>query len=244
MISKFLCAASGHLSYYNRKKGQRVYATEFIQYGSGKGDDSWWNAEKMVQQTRKAIEVFNKAFPNDIAVFAFDNSSGHACTALDAIVASRMNLGPGGKQPVMHPTRLSDGTLQNMIYQRNDCKWKYPHHPIKDENIGKPKAIKRGLQERWLGKNNLHKQCGREKKAKRSGCSFSDHLFEETMEEYEARTIDHCEVGKACCALRILEAEPDFLAQKSLLETVINEAGHAAVFYPKIHCELNYIEYY
>jgi hypothetical protein len=62
MISEFLCAASGRLSYYNREKGKRDYATEFIQYGSGKGDDGWWNAEKMVQQTRKAIEVFNKAF--------------------------------------------------------------------------------------------------------------------------------------------------------------------------------------
>ena len=64
------------------------------------------------------------------------------------------------------------------------------------------------------------------------------------MEEYKARTIDRCEVGKACCALRILQAEPDFLAEKSLLETVIDKAGYEAVFYPKFHCKLNYIEYY
>jgi hypothetical protein len=111
MISEFLYAATGRLSYYDGEKGERVHATEFIQYDSGKGDDGWWNAEKMVQQTRKAFEVFNKAFPNDFAVFAFDNSSGHACKAPDALVASRMNLGSGGKQPVMHPTHLSDGSL-------------------------------------------------------------------------------------------------------------------------------------
>jgi hypothetical protein len=40
-------------------------------------DDGWWNAEKMVKQTEEAIATFNKAFPGDIAVFAFDNSSGH-----------------------------------------------------------------------------------------------------------------------------------------------------------------------
>ena len=54
----------------------------------------------MVKQTEKAIAIFNKAFPEDIAVFAFDNSSGHACKAKDAL----MNLRPGGKQPEMHNT--------------------------------------------------------------------------------------------------------------------------------------------
>jgi len=123
----------------------------------------------MVQQTRKAIEVFNKAFPNNITVFTFDNSSGHACKAPDALVSSCMNLRPEGKQPVMHSTRLSDGTLQNMIYQWIDREWEYPHHPIKDKNIGKPKGMKRVLQERQLWKYNLLKQWGQEKKAKRSG---------------------------------------------------------------------------
>jgi len=30
----------------------------------------------MVEQTQKAIPIFNQAFPDDISVFAFDNSSG------------------------------------------------------------------------------------------------------------------------------------------------------------------------
>jgi transposase len=29
-----------------------------------------------------------------------------------------------------------------------------------------------------------------------------------------------------------------------MLETVISQAGHEVIFYPKFHCELNYIEYY
>jgi len=244
MISEFLCAAVGRLSYYDHEKGMRVYATEVIKYGSGKGDDGWWNAEKMVQQSKKAIEVFNKAFPNDIAVFAFDNSSSHACKAPDALVASRMNLGSGGKQPVMHPTLLPDGTIQSMVYQRSDRKWDHPHDFVGEELVGKPKGMRRVLQERGLWRDDLRKQCGRQKKAKLRPQSFSDRLFEETMEEHEARTVDRCEVGKGCCALRILEAQHDFRNEKSLLETVIVEAGHEAIFYPKFHCELNYIEYY
>jgi len=97
---------------------QRVYAMEIIQYGSGKGDDGWWNANKMVQQTQKAIRIFNQAFPNDIAVFAFDNSSGHACKAPNALVTQRMNLGPGGKQPVIRDTEFYSADSR-LLHLRN-----------------------------------------------------------------------------------------------------------------------------
>jgi hypothetical protein len=89
----------------------------------------------------------------------------------------------------------------------------------------------------------LKKQCSRKKKAKRDFL-FGDRLFTETIEQYEARTALQCETGKNCCALRILEAEDDFYNEKSMLETIILKAGHEVIFYPKFHCELNYIEYY
>ncbi|CAG8706927.1 9613_t:CDS:2, partial [Cetraspora pellucida] len=40
------------------------------------------------------------------------------------------------------------------------------------------------------------------------------------------------------------EREPDFVNQKSLLEKIVEEAGHKIIFYSKFHCELNYIESY
>ena len=93
MVSEFLCAVQGRLNCCD-EQGGKEYVTEIIKYGSGNSDDGWWNAEKMVKQTEKAIATFNKAFPGDIAVFAFDNSSGHACKAKDALVANRMNQSP------------------------------------------------------------------------------------------------------------------------------------------------------
>ncbi len=42
-----------------------------------------------------------------------------------------------------------------------------------------------------------------------------------------------------CCATRMLETEPDFAAQKSLLAEAIEEAGHLAIFLPNFHPELN-----
>ena len=37
--------------------------------------------------------------------------------------------------------------------------------------------------------------------------------------EHEARIVDRCEVGKDCCALGILEAQPNFATEKPHLET-------------------------
>jgi len=47
-----------------------------------------------------------------------------------------------------------------------------------------------------------------------------------------------------CCMHRILSLQPDFIAQKSKLQNEIEKRGHKCIFYPKYHCELNYIEMY
>jgi transposase len=43
-------------------------------------------------------------------------------------------------------------------------------------------------------------------------------------------------------ARRILSEEPDFQAQREWLREVIEDAGHSIDYYPKFHCELNWIE--
>jgi hypothetical protein len=50
--------------------------------------------------------------------------------------------------------------------------------------------------------------------------------------------------AKTCCASRILSLQPDFQAQKSLIQEVIKAAGHLCIFLPKFHCELNFIEFF
>src|SRR4051794_9141868 len=47
-----------------------------------------------------------------------------------------------------------------------------------------------------------------------------------------------------CCARIILSQQPHFLAQKSMVEEIIEALGHKVIFYPKFHRELNYIEQY
>lgn len=47
-----------------------------------------------------------------------------------------------------------------------------------------------------------------------------------------------------CCCRRLLFHQPDFTFQKSQLEELVESRGHICDFYPKYHCELNFIEQY
>ncbi len=50
--------------------------------------------------------------------------------------------------------------------------------------------------------------------------------------------------GKDCCMQHILEQQEDFCNQHCLLQKVIKNLGHKVIFYPKFHCEFNFIEIY
>ena len=72
-----------------------------------------------------------------------DNSQGHAAYAEDALLASKMNLNPGGAVP-----KLRDGW-----FMQDGCQITQPmvfptDHPTLD--AGKPKGIKQVLLERGL----------------------------------------------------------------------------------------------
>ena len=47
-----------------------------------------------------------------------------------------------------------------------------------------------------------------------------------------------------CCCRRALFVQPDFADQRSQLQELIERHGHLCDFYPKYHCELNFIEQY
>ena len=54
-----------------------------------------------------------------------------------------------------------------------------------------------------------------------------------------------CKTGATeCCARHILDFQPDFQDQQSLIQEIIEAAGHLCIFLPKFHCELNFIEFF
>lgn len=136
-----------------------------------------------------------------------DNSQGHSAYGVDALLTSRMNLRPGGKQ-----ARLRDGwfmrngerVIQPMVFPVD-------HTEFPDQ----PKGIKAVLIERGLWVEGLLMHC------KKCDPEATD-----------------------CCARQILNLQPDFAEQHSLVQEVIEAAGHLCIFLPKFHCELNFIEFF
>jgi hypothetical protein len=54
-----------------------------------------------------------------------------------------------------------------------------------------------------------------------------------------------CPPGRTdCCCRQLLFSQPDFINNKSQLQELIESHGHLCDFYPKYHCELNFIEQY
>ena len=96
--------------------------------------------ESFVRQLKlKAIPIFEALFPTCIAIFAFDNSSNHAAFLSDALLANKMNLFSGEKQPAMRSTTWGDNNQQDMCF---------PDDYFDEKLCGKPKGIKQVLFKR------------------------------------------------------------------------------------------------
>jgi hypothetical protein len=55
----------------------------------------------------------------------------------------------------------------------------------------------------------------------------------------------HCPPERTdCCCWRLLFSQLDFVNQKSQVQELVESRGHLCNFYPKYHCELNFIEQY
>ncbi len=54
--------------------------------------------------------------------------------------------------------------------------------------------------------------------------------------------VDNPLAQENCCAWYTLSQEPDFKSQRELLREIVENKGHQIIYYPKYHCELNFIE--
>jgi len=90
------------------------------------------------------------------------------------------------------------------------------------QSDGTPKGLQMVLQEKGLWRPRLCVQC-----------RWPD-----------GKKNKQCLSGGTCCARALIAQEPDFKGQKCRLEEEVELTGHLVHFFPKYHCELNFIEYY
>ena len=171
----------------------------------GSGGDPWWDCEQLLKQMEDAIQIFEEAHLGKQSLFIFDQSSAHASLPPDALKAFEMNKSDGGKQRHQHDTIIP--TTNPVAEHRG----KVQKMTLPD---GRPKGLKRVLEERGFKVHNLRAKCS------------------------PVCPIDN----QNCCLARLLSQQDDFQNQPSMLETFIKSRGHECIFLPKFHCELNPIE--
>ena len=94
--------------------------------------DGYFNNDHLLGQVEKTINIFERVHPQARGLFLFDNAPSHKKLADDALNADRMNVHPGGMQPVMRDTAWN-GELQTLVF-----------------DDGTPKGMKRILEERGV----------------------------------------------------------------------------------------------
>ena len=90
--------------------------SERLEYGEAK--EGYWTSEKFMKQIKEVVKIADFKYPKEDGrkiVWIFDHSSCNAAMPEDALVVSRMNVNPGGKQPVMRDGWWG-GKLQRMYF--------------------------------------------------------------------------------------------------------------------------------
>jgi len=189
-----------------------------VMFRAGKNRDGWFASEDLLVQVDDAISVFEGRAPFATGLFLFDNAPSHQKRAPDALSARKLPKGP-------HATwRQHKGgpRMRNTTFKLGDQTVQVTQELyFPDDHATMPgwfKGMEIIIQERGLWPDKgLNAQC----------------------EGFK------CVPGKTnCCCRRLLFTQPDFVAQKSHLEELITSRGHICDFYPKYHCELNFIEQY
>ena len=184
-------------------------------FRAGKGRDGYLDGAKFESEAAKSIDIFEARHPGCQMLAAFDNATTHLRRPSDGLSARKMTKEPKAEWfPKVNGVRMRNGELPDGTSQ--PLYWPVDHTTVKLR--GHFKGMKQILSERgkWpLG--GLLSECSQFK------C---------------------LEGATSCCARRMMFNEPDFVGQKSALEELYASRGHICDFYPKFHCELNFIEQY
>ena len=90
-------------------------ARQLLEYGAER--EGYWTSEKFMLQMKKAVQIaeFKYNPSTHTIIWLFDQSSCHKAYAPDALNANKMNVNPGGVQPLMRDT-VWVGRVQRMVF--------------------------------------------------------------------------------------------------------------------------------
>jgi len=129
---------------------------------------------------------------------------------------------PGGLDASL--LNLSDGGAK--VQNQRDTVWKDSEGVEHEQKMQTDKGVQKGLKTILMERGLFFDEHGH-------GLPKICHACEAHEKAYNT---------ERCCARYVLSQQPDFLAQKEWLTEVVTVLGHNIIFYPKYHCELNFIE--
>ena len=123
MVSEFIEEKDGYLGLSDQQyqlevanSGDDVEKSALAVLEIGENREGYWTGERFMEQVTKAVKIAEVKYPTSQGyhhIWCFDHSCNHTAFAEDALIASKMNKGPGGKQPKMRDT-VWNGQPQTM----------------------------------------------------------------------------------------------------------------------------------
>lgn len=253
MTSEELARVNAFRSVNGRPALKDTPGTRFLEYGKNK--DGYWNYDMFAEQCVDVMDCFEVLYPGWQLVMEVDHSSGHAKYREDGLHVGNMNVKWGGvKGGEMRDTKVTAACLGPnpatvvWIGKRYDCKLKPgdvqhatfqagdppPFYDLDAE----PKSKKRGRKVKGpsvgKGKNTWVSEptIGYEGKPK----GIRQMLWERGLWEGGMTGRADPKTGKNCYT--VLGSCPDFRAEKSALQHVVESRGHILIMSPKCHPEL------
>jgi hypothetical protein len=217
MISGFMCPCHGFSS--GQVGGEGEVINTYTVFYAGKAREGWFTNDDLVKQFKRCALLLRQLHPDaDIFVF-FDNSMTHRARAPDGLDASKLNLSDGGK----NVQKQRDGWYMTANAEGGEVK---VAHPMQT-GAGVQKGMLTILWERGRHLNDTGRLL----------CKLCKPCANKTPHAERPNQTPRC------CAYHVLSEEADFREQRPWLqEEVEGVEGFAIMFYPKYHCELNWIE--
>jgi transposase len=214
MVSGFICDCHGF--FYD------TTACSFSTFEAGKNREGWFTNTHLVKQFDDLIPLIKELHPHCDIVIGFDNSMTHHAKVPNGLDVSKLKMGDG--RAAGSDVDMKAGWFLNSDGERIEQSMQFPD--------GVQKGAKTILRERGKSKNDqgheLNIQC--------------QHCRKNTTDDDRAAGVAGGLINPKCCASYVLSHEPDFVEQEEWLTQAVHDAGFDIIFYPKYHCELNYIE--
>ena len=219
----------------------------FFNYGSAR--DGYWDNALFLEQVEEFLDAFDALHPDKQLLLEIDWSAGHGKQKEDGLAVQRMNINWGGKQPIMHSSKITSeclgtnnpllkpGDVQTMFFSLDDAP---PHFDqqaiaydqIKLVRVKKPKKTKETTinsdeEEDDIPKLVMKRKIVRGWVGEPKGIKqilYERGLYENGMDgDTMRKTLTNCS---------------DFKEEVGVIEEVLLNRGHVLIMSPKCHPEI------